>query len=146
MSLCHRSPSFHTYFLFLRMFSKPCSTVTYSYERITEQFCFFFFLFLAINANQPITFIFMSGQSCGVFIFPANEVWGKVLFSQACVQNADNGVAIPALHCRWYPSMPCSRVSWGGTWSQGVWLLGGAWFKGVLLLAGRVAFCCGLLL
>ena len=53
---------------------------------------------------------------------PANEVWGKVIFSEACVKNSVHrggggfpaGIAgsIPAclaagLHGWWYPSMPC---------------------------------------
>ena len=51
---------------------------------------------------------------------PANEVWGKVIFSQACVKNSvhsGGGVVSQhciALHCRWYPSMPCSGSLEGG--------------------------------
>ena len=44
---------------------------------------------------------------------PQNEVWGKVIFSEACVKNSvHRGGGIPAciatgLQGGWYPSMPC---------------------------------------
>ena len=43
------------------------------------------------------------------FLPPANEVWGKVIFSEACVKNSVHGGGgwYPSMHCRWYPSMPC---------------------------------------
>ena len=49
---------------------------------------------------------------CNAFLLPpANEVWGKVIFSQACVKNF---------------------VHRGGAWSGGAaWSRGGAWFRGV---------------
>ena len=41
----------------------------------------------------------------------ANEVWGKVIFSEVCVKNSvhKGGGWYPSMHCRWYPSMSCSR-------------------------------------
>ena len=76
---------------------------------------------------------------------PANEVWGKVIFSQACVRNSvHGGCAIPAciaggipacltvglggcypsIHCRWYPSMPCSKSRGEGVPAPGGLLRG----------------------
>ena len=39
----------------------------------------------------------------------AHKVWGKVIFSLACVKNSVHigGGWYPSMHCRWYPSMPC---------------------------------------
>ena len=47
---------------------------------------------------------------------PANEVWGKAIFSEACVKNSvhrGEGVWYPSMHCRWYPSMPCRYLGGG---------------------------------
>ena len=44
-----------------------------------------------------------------ILLPPANEVWGKVIFSEASVRNSVWGWWYPSMHCRWYPSMPCSR-------------------------------------
>ena len=41
----------------------------------------------------------------------ANEVWGKVICLQVCV--CPQGGCCPSMHCRWYPSMPCSRSRGG---------------------------------
>ena len=47
----------------------------------------------------------------------------------------------PSMHCRWYPSMPCSRSRGGGACSRGVCSSGVcSWGRG-----GCVAFCYGLL-
>ena len=62
------------------------------------------------------------------YLPPANEVWGKVIFSQACVKNSvhrggawfrggyllPGGVAWSQERC----------LVWGGAWSQG-----GAWWR-----------------
>ena len=54
---------------------------------------------------------------------PANEVWGKVIFSEAFVKNSVHGEGAwyPSMHCRWYPSMPHRSPGphLGGSW--GVW-------------------------
>ena len=56
--------------------------------------------------------------------------WGKVIFSQACVILFRGGGGwYSSMHCRWYPSMPCSRSPEGG-----------------LLLGGEVPGLGGLLL
>ena len=39
---------------------------------------------------------------------PANEVWGKVIFLHLSVILFTGGDVYPSMHCRWYPSMPCS--------------------------------------
>ena len=63
---------------------------------------------------------------------PANEVWGKVIFSEACVKNSlHRGRCYPSMHCRWYPSMPCRfqgphpRGKFRGIWLGGLqaWVL-----------------------
>ena len=76
------------------------------------------------------------------YLPPANKVWGKVIFSQACVNNSVHGGGSGA----------CSR---GGAWSGevpalgglvlggsgprgGVWSLGGVCSQGGLLLGGLV--------
>ena len=76
------------------------------------------------------------------------------------------GVCYPSMHCRWYPSMPCSRspggcypsmhCRWcpsipcsrspGGLLLGGCLLLGGVCSQGRCLLWGGVAFCYALLL
>ena len=85
--------------------------------------------------------------------------WGKVIFSQASVilltggEGRGRGVwCCPSMHCRWYPSMPCSRSRGGLLLGGGVLgpgggacSQGGAWFWGVPLPRG-LAFCYGLLL
>ena len=68
-------------------------------------------------------------------LLPANEAWGKVIFSAVCVKNS---VHCPSMPCRWYPSIPCrspggvgipacladfqAHTQGGGPW--GVWLGG----------------------
>ena len=46
---------------------------------------------------------------------PANEVFGKVIFSGACVKNSVHGGGgwYPSMHCRWYPRMSCTGGSPG---------------------------------
>ena len=61
---------------------------------------------------------------CSFFHFITAETsWGKVIFSQASVILFTKGGCYPSMHCRWYPSMPCSRAGgipaclaagWGG--------------------------------
>ena len=41
------------------------------------------------------------------------EVWGKVIFSEACVKNSIHGGWPSSMHYRWYPSIPC-RYPGGG--------------------------------
>ena len=92
-------------------------------------------------------------QSMPVSLPPANEVWGKVIFSEACVKDSvREGGAIPAciaggipaclavgLGGVWYPSMPCrfpvphQRGKLRGIWQGGCLLLG-VW--GICLLWG----------
>ena len=47
---------------------------------------------------------------CGL-LPPANEVWDKVICLQVCV--CPQWGCYPSMHCRWYPSMPCSRSPGG---------------------------------
>ena len=61
------------------------------------------------------------------FLPPANEVWGKVIFSQACVKNSvhKGGVwswGVPAVGGAWSWVGVCSQ---GGAWSGGVCSQGG---------------------
>ena len=46
-----------------------------------------------------------------IYLPPANEVWGKVIFSKVCIKNSVHGGGgdgwYPNMHCKWYPSMPC---------------------------------------
>ena len=68
------------------------------------------------------------------FLPPTNEVWGKVIFSQACVKNSVHGGGC-------YPSMPCSR-------SPGGCLLLGGSAPGGVVVGGDPStpldgYCCG---
>ena len=69
------------------------------------------------------------------FLPLTNKVWGKVIFSEACVKNSVHGGGggwYPSMHFRFYPSMPCRYLggipaclaglqahTQGGSW--GVW-------------------------
>ena len=53
------------------------------------------------------------------FLPPANEVWGKVIFSQACVKNSVHGGG----------SVPGGCLVLEGVCSWGVPGLGGAWWR-----------------
>ena len=64
---------------------------------------------------------------------PANEVWGKVIFSQACVKNS--------VHRGGLVQGGCSR---GGCLLWGALLLGGgAWSRGGVPGAARMATAAG---
>ena len=56
------------------------------------------------------------------FLPSANEVWGKVIFSEACVKNSVHGRGWAGL------GGVCSR---GDAWSGGCLVQGGAWSRGV---------------
>ena len=49
----------------------------------------------------------------GVLLLPANEVWGKVIFSVACVKNSVHGGGIPACLAGGIPA--CLAGLWGGS-------------------------------
>ena len=60
-----------------------------------------------------ISFLNIHTLLCVVYILTTRkyEVWGKVIFLEACVKNSIHGGGggwYPSMHCRWYPSMPCS--------------------------------------
>ena len=64
---------------------------------------------------------------------PANEILGKVIFSEACVKNSvHRGGLLPG--GAWSQGV----WSWWGIWSQGVCFQGGAWWK-----PPRDGYCCG---
>ena len=48
------------------------------------------------------------------FYYRPQRSWGKVIFSQVSVILFRGGY--PSMHCRWYPSMPCSRSRGGGSY------------------------------
>ena len=50
---------------------------------------------------------------CRIFLPPANDVCEGYVFTH--VWHSVQGGSYPSMHCRWYPSMPCSR-SLGGGW------------------------------
>ena len=70
------------------------------------------------------------------------------VFTSTCQSLCSQGGCYPSMHCRWYPSMPCSRgVCSGGSAPGGgpaprgcllqrCLLLGGACSRGGLLLGG----------
>ena len=61
------------------------------------------------------SFVFLPTTSFHLFpYYRPQRSWGKVIFSQASVK----GGCYPGMHCRWYPSMPCSRSPGGGVVSQ----------------------------
>ena len=125
-----------------------------------------------ISAEEPGA---NSRKGCDTLLLLATTKFvAKVMFLLVSVIMLMGG-CYPSMHCRWYPSMPCSRspggvpglggawsggcLVWGvpglgGAWSGGVpggvacsW--GGAWSRGHCLLPGRggcVTFCYGLLL
>ena len=71
-----------------------------------------------MNCCCGINVVFFGWQS----LPPANEVWGKVIFSQACVKNSVQGVCA----CSWGPPGPgvCLLLGvpsrGGGAWSGGL--------------------------
>ena len=60
------------------------------------------------------------------------EVAKVIMFLHLSVILFGGGVCYPSMHCRWYPSMPCSRGACsGGCLLRGVPASGGACFGGV---------------
>ena len=59
-----------------------------------------------------------------VFTHVCDSVHRGVL-SQHALQQVSRGVCYSSIHCRWYPSMPCSRPPKGGSCSGGGLLPGG---------------------
>ena len=77
------------------------------------------------------------------------QIYIQVMFFTGVCDSVKGG-CYPRMHCRWYPSMPCSRCP-GGCLVLGGLLLGGVPAPRGCLLPGGVwpsimAFCCGLLL
>ena len=74
------------------------------------------------------------------FITARNEVGARLCFYM-CLWFCSQGGQYPSMHCRWYPSMPCSRSLKGRGWYpsmpctfpgphpggklRGIWLVGG---------------------
>ena len=92
------------------------------------------------------------------FFTDCNEVVAKVIFllMSVILYMGGGGVCYPSMHCRWYPSMPCSRSPGGclflGCLLGGCLLSGFVCFWGVYLLwgcllpGGCLFWGCGLLL
>ena len=59
---------------------------------------------------------------------PANVVYKGYVFTGVCLSTGALCVCYPSMHCRWYPSMPCSRSGGGGLWVSQHALLKGIWF------------------
>ena len=53
--------------------------------------------------------------NCGLWIITVRNEVAKVMFLHVSVILSTEGVLLSQLHCRWYPSMPCST---GGVLSQ----------------------------
>ena len=66
---------------------------------------------------------------------PATKLGQGYVFTHVC-DSVHSGVCYPSMHCRWYPSMPCSRSPRGGL------LLGGAWSRGCLVWGGQLLRGC----
>ena len=88
-------------------------------------------------------------MATSVDFYRPQRSWGKVMFLHVCVILFTGG-CYPSIHCRWYPSMPCS----GGVCAIPAFIAsgipaclaaGGCLLLGGLLLGG-VAFCYSLLL
>ena len=81
---------------------------------------------LFVSLKNNVSIYSLKGQYCkeqwsslAKFLLPpAKEVWGKAIFSQACVKT--------------------SVHRGGGAWSRGGLLLGGAWWR-----TPRDSYCCG---
>ena len=43
------------------------------------------------------------------YYYRPRRSWGKVMFLHVCDSVHKGGGCYPSMHCRWYPSMPCSR-------------------------------------
>ena len=96
----------------------------------------------AISPIIPV--IYLTIANALTFLPPAKEVWGKVIFSEACVKNSVHwgGGALPG------PGVGVCVCSEGGAWSGGVCVpspggawsgvawSGGAWSGGCLLQGG----------
>ena len=90
-------------------------------------------------------------SNCAVGIFTVRNEVAKVMFLQVSVMLSTGELCYPSMHCRWYPSMPCSRSPEGGVQvhTKGGSLGGSARGMpagGVGCGGVGVAFCCGLLL
>ena len=80
-------------------------------------------------------------QSCSLLYYRPQRSWGKVMFLHVCVILFTGG-CYPSMHCRWYPSMPCSR-SQGGSAAGGVSSRGSAPWRGAWWRPPRDSYCCG---
>ena len=69
-------------------------------------------------------------QQRNVLMFTVRNEVAKVMFLHLSIILFTGEGCYPSMHCRWYPSMPCSRSS-GGFWSWGVSALGGACSRGM---------------
>ena len=95
-------------------------------------------------------------KALNVLFYRPQRSWGKVMFLHVCVILFTGGWCYPSMHCRWYPSMPCSRspgrgaCSWGGSAPKGGSAPGGsaprgAWWRpplGQLLRAVHILLEC----
>ena len=102
---------------------------------ITAQNCL-----LIASCNRPQNLL----EPC--FNYRPQRSWGKVMFLQVSVILSTGG-CYPSMHCRWYPSMPCSRSPGGMPGPGGVPgpRGSGPGGCGLLLWPSVVVFCFGLL-
>ena len=81
------------------------------------------------------------------FLSPATKLGQGNVFTGTC--DSVHGGCYPSMHCRWYPSIPCSRslggIVLGGGWSRGVCSGGVAFCYGLVLWSSVMPFCYGLL-
>ena len=81
--------------------------------------------------------LIFDGHGAFDFNYRSQRSWGKVMFLHVCVILFTGG-CYPSMHCRWYPSMPCSR-SPGGCMVPGGLLRGSAWWRP----PPQDGYCCG---
>ena len=105
----------------------------------TSLYCTFRIVFFHTpNKKKHVSFKFENF----IDFYRPQRSWGKVIFSQASVILLTGG-CYSNIHCRWYPSMPCSRSHRGGACSGGVPAPGRC---GLLLWPSVMVFCYALLL
>ena len=98
-------------------------------------------LFILLSTDNYFSYIQYIHSS-----YRPQRSWGKVIFSQASVILL-TGVCYPSMHCRWYPSIPCSRSPEGVSAPGACLLLGGGlllWPSGLVAFWLKTAFWYGL--
>ena len=94
-------------------------------ENIFEYAAFCLFLYASISRFNLAISDLMPKTDRITFLPPATKLGQGYVFTRVCdsvhrgvsqhaLQQVSRGVCYPSMHCRWCPSMPCSRSPGGG--------------------------------